>query len=359
MIGPDLKGASILIIDDDDLIIRMLERLLRQQGFTAVLGTTRPEEGLAYYAANEVDLVILDFSMPGMNGIQVLDRLQRATPEGDYVPCLMLTGNASPDVRNQALSSGARDFLSKPFDKEEALLRIRNLLDTRRLHQALARHNETLEARVRERTRELEEAQLEILTRLALVAEHYDDDTSEHTHRVAWLAERIARELDIPEPDAALLGRAALLHDVGKIAVPASLTRKPGRLDAEERQLMQAHALAGAQLLGGSRLPLLQLAEEIARSHHEHWDGNGYPRGLSGEEIPLSGRIVAVADVYDALTHVRPYKDAWSSQRALLELRAGAGRQFDGRVVMALERVVARRRARGSAQPPVARTASA
>jgi putative two-component system response regulator len=268
--------------------------------------------------------------------IRLLDRL---------LAILVLTGNPRLEVRNQALANGARDFLAKPFDPSEALLRIENLLDTRYLQRSLTRHNETLEERVRERTRELEEAQLEILSRLAMVAEFYDDDTAEHTRRVASLSEQIARELGLADADATLLGRAALLHDVGKIAVPTGLTRKPGRLDSAERDVMQRHAVEGARVLSGSRLPLMQLAEEVARSHHERWDGRGYPDGLAGEAIPLSGRIVAVADVYDFLTNTRPYKGAWSEHEALAEIRAGAGSSFDARVVQALERILARQAA--------------
>jgi putative two-component system response regulator len=359
MSGVDLTSASILIIDDEEGIVRLLERLLRRHGYTRIHGTTDPEDGLQFFSSGVVDLVLLDLSMPRMDGFQVLQRMKSMTAEDDYVPFLMLTGNTQREVRNQALASGARDFLAKPFDPDEALLRIRNLLDTRRLQRALALHNETLEARVRDRTRELEAAQLEILTRLALIAEYYDDDTADHTRRVSWLTERIARELDVPAADATLMGRAALLHDVGKIAVPASLTRKPGQLSSSERDQMERHAAVGAHLLAGSPLPLLRLAEEIARSHHERWDGLGYPNALRGEEVPLSGRIVAVADVYDALTSVRPYKGAWTPARALDEVRDGAGNQFDPRVVAALERVLSRETRDGVPPPRTSAAAAA
>jgi putative two-component system response regulator len=337
-----LTNGSILIIDDEPCNIRFLDRLLRRNGYTRIHATTNPLGGLEMFATTAIDLVLLDLGMPGMDGFRVMAEMKRCRSAGDYVPILVLTGNPRPEVRNQALANGARDFLAKPFDPSEALLRIENLLDTRYLQQTLARHNETLEARVRGRTRELEEAQLEILSRLATVAEYYDEDTAEHTRRVASMSEQIARELGMADAEATLLGQAALLHDVGKIAVPTGLTRKPGRLDSAERDVMQRHAVEGARVLSGSRLPLMQLAEQVARSHHERWDGKGYPDGLRGEDIPLCGRIVAVADVYDALTNVRPYKGAWSVGDALAEIRAGAGTLFDARIVRALERVLER-----------------
>lgn len=335
-------NGSILIIDDESSNLRFLDRLLRRNGYTRIHATTCPQEGLEIFSSTTIDLVLLDLGMPGMDGFKVMEQLKRDTAPADYVPVLVLTGNPRPEVRNQALANGARDFLAKPFDPSEALLRIQNLLDTRFLQRTLARQNETLEQRVLERTQELEEAQREILSRLAMVAEYYDDDTADHTRRVATLSERIAREVGMPAAEASLLGRAALLHDVGKIAVPAGLTRKPGRLDAGERDIMQRHAVEGARVLSGSGLPLMQMAEQIARTHHERWDGHGYPDGLRGEEIPLSGRIVAVADVYDALTHARPYKDAWTQTRALAEIRTMAGTHLDRRIVEALERILAR-----------------
>jgi putative two-component system response regulator len=340
-----LTNGSILIIDDEPCNIRFLDRLLRRNGYTRIHSTTSPKEGLDIFSSAAIDLVLLDLGMPGMDGFKVMAEMKRLMAAGDYVPILVLTGNPRPEIRNQALANGARDFLAKPFDPSEALLRIENLLDTRYLQRTLARHNETLEARVRERTGELEEAQLEILSRLAMVAEYYDDDTAEHTRRVASLSEQIARELGMADADATLLGHAALVHDVGKIAVPAGLTRKPGRLDSTERHMMQRHAVEGARVLSGSRLPLMRLAEEVARTHHERWNGMGYPDGLAGEAIPLSGRIVAVADVFDALTNTRPYKCAWGEHEAIAEIRAGAGSSFDARVVQALERILARQAA--------------
>lgn len=348
----DLKRASILIVDDEESTGRLLERLLQREGYSRIHVTTRPREALEIFGRTPIDLVLLDLQMPELDGYQVMEAIQREQEPGDYLPILVLTGSPLAEARQRSFASGARDFLAKPIDPDEAALRIRNLLETRFLHEALARQNETLEERVRERTRELEQAEREILERLALVAEYYDDETSEHTRRVALMTERLAVELGMESSDAALLGRAAMLHDVGKIAVPTAILRKSGRLTAEERVSMTRHAREGARVLAGSNLPLMKIAEEVARSHHERWDGNGYPAGLAGTEIPLSGRIVAVADVFDALTNVRSYKEAWTVADALTEIRLNRGSQFDPAVVAALERVIEREAVDLAGAPP-------
>ena len=271
--------------------------------------------------------------MPHMDGFAVLEALQRCIPESSYLPILVVTGDGSVDARRRALSVGAKDFLSKPFDSTEVLLRIRNLLEARFLHQALQAQNDALEQRVRERTTQLEEAQVEILERLALAAEFRDDATRQHTQRVGVWSERLARKLGVEATLAGLLRRAAPLHDLGKVAVPDGILLKLDRLSEDEYRVMQTHTAVGAKILSGSTHPLLQLAEQIALTHHEHWDGNGYTPGVAGETIPLVGRIVAVADVFDALTHARPYKPAWSVEDAVEEIRRQRGYHFDPKVV--------------------------
>jgi putative two-component system response regulator len=249
---------------------------------------------------------------------------------------LVLTADATPEAKHKALSLGARDFLSKPLDPLEVTLRVNNLLETRFLYRALLEENRRLEERVQERTRELQQAQLEILERLARAAEYRDDETGEHVRRVAVNAAHVAEALGLPQEQVGMIRSAAPLHDLGKIGIPDAILRKPAKLTPEEFAVIKTHATIGAELLSGGRSELSRVAERIARSHHERWDGSGYPDGLAGEEIPLEGRIVAVVDVFDALTSERPYKSAWPLEEALAEIEAQAGRQFDPRVVQAL-----------------------
>jgi putative two-component system response regulator len=230
---------------------------------------------------------------------------------------------------------GARDFITKPIDQRELLLRAHNLLQTRHLKLALEGRNAALDDEVRARTGELEAARLESLSLLAAVGEYHDDDTHEHTQRVGELAARLALTLSLPETFAADIRAAAPLHDIGKVGVSHEILRKPGPLTDQERQTMMRHAEIGAQILGSAPSPVFRLATEIARSHHERWDGTGYPSGLSGEAIPLCGRITAVADVFDALTHDRPYKAAWEVSEALELISREAGQQFDPQIAAA------------------------
>jgi putative two-component system response regulator len=235
------------------------------------------------------------------------------------------------------LELGANDFLSKPMNFTEVRLRVANLLETRRLHLALKDQNDALERRVRERTRSLEQARLEVLDRLSLAAEYRDDITNEHSRRVGRTAALLARELDVSTDEVDLIYRAAALHDIGKIGIPDAILLKPGRLTQAELRLMQSHVEIGAKILDGSASPLLRLGQQIAVTHHERWDGTGYPAGLTGGQIPLVGRLVALADVFDAITHRRPYKEAVPLQLALAEIRALNGTHFEPRVVEAFE----------------------
>jgi putative two-component system response regulator len=240
----------------------------------------------------------------------------------------MLTGDTTLGARRQALALGARDFVTKPFDVLEIELRVRNLLQARRYELSLALRADELEAAVRDRTEELEAARLEALERLALAAEYRDDHTGYHTRRVAQTVRLVAQALGLPEREVRLLELAAPLHDVGKIAVPDAVLLKPGRLTPDELELVRTHVTVGARILGGSASPLLRVAEVIALRHHERWDGGGYPGGLTGEDIPQPARMVAVADVFDALVCERPYKPAWPLEEAVAEVLAGAGAQF-------------------------------
>jgi putative two-component system response regulator len=276
--------------------------------------------------------------MPHMDGLAVMDQLNEIV-EASYLPILMLTGDLTPEARREALSRGAKDFVNKPFNPDEVLLRIRTLLETRFLYLQIQSQNQILEAKVRERTRELEAAQIEIIERLARAAEFRDDNTGQHTERVGQMAALLARQLGLPDPQVSLIRRAAPLHDVGKIGIPDAVLLKLGKLTVEEFELVKTHTTIGARILSGSRFGVLRLAEEIAFSHHERWDGEGYV-GINKDQIPLAGRIVAVADVFDALTQKRPYKAAWPVAEAIAEIERQRSRQFDPEIVDAFLRVI-------------------
>jgi putative two-component system response regulator len=334
-----LLHAHILIVDDQQPNVRLLERILEQAGYTTTRGTTDPREVVELLDEFQPDLMLLDLHMHHMNGYAVMEALRTRIPTGAYFPILVVTADITPEAKRRALSAGARDFLSKPFDTTEVLLRIKNLLETRFLHLQLQNQNQALEANVRERTRELEQTQVEILERLAQAAEFRDDDTGQHTQRVGQLAAHLAQDLGLPKQQVELIRLAAPLHDLGKIGIPDHILLKPGRFSPGEYEQMKTHATIGARILSGGRYPLLRMAEEIAYTHHERWDGSGYPLGLDGEAIPLTGRIVAVADAFDALTHERPYKHAWPIAEALAEIVRQSGEKFDPSVVAALVRL--------------------
>jgi putative two-component system response regulator len=333
MVTPSGQRGSILIVDDQDNNVRILERMLGKAGYEPPASTTDPRRALGLFLEHRPDLVLLDLHMPHLDGFGVLEQLRPYNGEGTYLPILVLTADITPEAKQKALSMGAKDFLAKPFDGVEVLLRIKNLLEARFLYLELQQQNESLERKVRERTRELEAAQVEILERLALAAEFRDDATKEHTRRVGDLSARLAARLGLPPDVVELIRRAAPLHDLGKIGIPDRVLLKLDRLSSEEFDLVKTHTAAGAHILSGSGFALLQLAEQIALTHHEHWDGNGYTAGVKGEDIPLASRIVAVADVFDALTHARPYKSAWEVADAVAEIERQRGRKFDPHVV--------------------------
>jgi putative two-component system response regulator len=332
------KHARILIIDDEPGNVELLRRVLGRAGFQKLDSTNDPREAATLYVQTRPDLILLDLHMPHMDGLAVMDQLNQIV-EASYLPILMLTGDVTPEARRDALSRGAKDFVNKPFNPDEVLLRIGILLETRFLYLQIQSHNQMLEAKVRERTRELESAQIEIIERLARAAEFRDDNTGQHTERVGSMAAQLARELGLPDAQVSLIRRAAPLHDVGKIGIPDSILLKLGKLTTAEFELVKTHTSIGAKILSGSRFALLRLAEEIAFSHHERWDGTGYA-GLSGDRIPLVGRIVTVADVFDALTQKRPYKPAWPLEEAVAEIDRQRGRQFDPDVVEAFLRII-------------------
>ena len=328
-------AARILVVDDEASNVEALIRILNRAGFRHVKGTTDSRSVLQLLEDHNPDLILLDLHMPNMDGFAVLTQLRAAIPSDCYLPILMLTADESAQMRQRALSMGAKDFLGKPFDVPEVLLRICNLIETRSLHLALQAQNQSLERRVAERTAALERTQVEVLERLAAAAEFRDDATGRHTQRVAALAGALAVDLGVGETVSSLIRRAAPLHDVGKIGVPDRILLKPGKLTPRELGVMRTHTTIGARILGGGKSAMIQMAQRIAQSHHERWDGNGYPYGLAGEAIPLEARIVAIADFFDALTHDRPYRSARPVETVRVEISRRSGAHFDPQVTEA------------------------
>jgi putative two-component system response regulator len=305
--------------------------ILEGAGYKNILAATDPLVAIDIFTARHPDLVITDLHMPGIDGFTLMGRL-RDLAGGAMVPMIAVTGDDSSITKTRALRAGASDYLTKPFDPIEITLRVKNLLELKRLHSRLERRNRSLDQRVKERTMELEAARIEILDRLAIAAEYRDDDTGQHARRVGASAGSIARTLGLPKARVQLITRAATLHDLGKIGIPDTILLKPGPLDDAEFEVIKQHTRIGAEILSGSQGQLLGMAEVIALHHHERWDGSGY-EGLVEEQIPLEGRIVALADAFDAMTNDRPYRPARDRKEAIEEVVALAGAQFDPTLV--------------------------
>jgi len=330
------KQGRILIVDDEDTNVRLLERILAKAGYVDVASTTNAVDVHAIQKKFKPDIVLLDVHMSGKDGFQVLEEIVAPDADSEQVPVLMITADDSAHVKRKALALGAKDFLSKPYDAAEVLLRIRNLLETQFLYRRLRRQNTELELKVTERTRELEESQLEVLDRLAVAVEFRDDDTGNHTKRVARVSAMLGEAIGLESATLELITRAAPLHDIGKVGIPDSILLKAGPLTGEEFEIMKTHTVLGARMLSKGRSELVRFSQRIARSHHEWWDGSGYPDRVSGKSIPLEARIVAAADFLDALTHDRPYRPAWGMEETLAEIKRRSGSHFDPEIANAL-----------------------
>jgi putative two-component system response regulator len=333
------QPARVLIIDDQEENVRLLSRILARAGYTRIESTTNPADACRLQDEFKPDVVLLDVHMRVKDGFQVLEELVANDRGPSDLPVLMVTADDSADVKRKALALGAKDFVGKPFDSAEVLLRMRNLLETRFLHQKLQRQNFELEKKVSDRTRELEKSQHEVLERLAAAVEFRDDDTGNHTKRVAEVSAMLASALALPPATVDLVKHAAPLHDIGKVGIPDNILLKAGPLTGEEFEIMKTHTVIGSRMLSQGRSELVRISQRIARSHHEWWDGSGYPDRTSSESIPLEARIVAVADFLDALTHERPYRPAWGIDDTLEEIKRRAGTHFDPAVTGALFRI--------------------
>ncbi|MCK4640789.1 MAG: response regulator [Candidatus Marinimicrobia bacterium] len=334
----------ILIVDDEELNRELLEDLIESFGHepeTACDGI----EALAKLKL-DIDLILMDVMMPGMDGFEVTRRIKEDHETSD-IPVVMVTALTSKEDRLRAVEVGANDFITKPIDKTELRIRTASLLKMKEAQDTVKRYQAELEKKVEQRTADLRQAlaemaesqrrtykaHLDTIHRLSIAAEYKDEDTASHIHRMSNYCAIIARGLHLSPGEVELILHASPMHDIGKIGTPDAVLLKPGKLNDDEWLIMKQHTTVGSSILSDSESELLQVGENIAKSHQEKWDGSGYPNGLAGEEIPLYGRICAVADVFDALTSKRPYKNAFSNEKALEIMKEGRGKHFDPRIL--------------------------
>jgi len=328
----------ILVVDDQSQNIELLEAFLVPQGY-CILRAQSGDETLTKLNGASIDLVLLDVMMPGMDGFEVTRRI-RANPCFLQLPIMLVTALQEMDDHIKGVEAGCDDFISKPVDKVELLARVRALLKVKAYHDLIDDYQKKLESEIMVRTQELHQAladtkaaSLEIIQRLSSASECKDEATGHHICRMSHYAAAVARQLGLDKAKVELILYAAPMHDLGKIGIPDRILLKPAKLSPLEWEIMKKHTLIGADILKDSDIELLRVGELIARTHHEKWDGSGYPAGLRGVEIPLYGRIVAIADVFDAMTSVRPYKDAIDVDTTLDTIRAGKGTHFDPAIV--------------------------
>lgn len=327
----------VIVVDDSLTNCSLLSMLIRHSSLHEVVCFTNPVEALANMKETPFDIGIFDFMMPGLNGIDLI-RLLRHIPSTRNLPMVIVTSFDEMDIRVEALEAGATEFLSKPVNATEFRARFNNLVALRQSQIDSEQRADVLTARVNEATLGILRREEELIMRLARASEFKDGETGQHILRVAAYAREIAEELGEPEEFCRNIYLAAPMHDVGKVGIPDSILLKPGKLDSDEWEMMKRHTELGFEILNGSESELVRLAAEIAISHHEKWDGTGYPAGTSGEDIPLPARIVAVADVFDALTSERPYKRAWDVEDAFRQIKSSSGSHFDPACVAAFER---------------------
>ncbi|MBP9906334.1 MAG: response regulator [Rhodoferax sp.] len=323
---------QVAIVDDAEINLVLFQALIKRMGDCESITFSDALQGLEWAKQHDFDLLICDYMMPGLDGIEFIAKL-RAMPDKQNLPILMITANDQKQIRYRALDAGATDFLTKPVDKVEFMARANNMLQLGANRKALADRAAWLAEEVKKATAEIVRRERETVIRLSKAAEYRDPETGAHILRMAHYSELIARALQLPKAEQELLLEAAPMHDIGKVGIADHILLKPGRLTPEEFEVMKQHAAFGYEILKGSESRVLQAGAEIARDHHEKYDGTGYPHGLAGDAIPIFSRIVAVADVFDALTSERPYKKAWSLERASEHIKASSGTHFDPQCV--------------------------
>lgn len=329
-------GCSVLIVDDQSTSRSILSQVVKNiNPNTVVIEKSNPEQALEWATHNTADLVFVDYIMPEMNGVEFV-RLLKVLPDYASVPVMMITVKKDADTRYEALDAGLTDFISKPVDVHECTARTKNLLLMHQQHMELQNKSSLLESLVAAATEKIKLREEETLMRLARAGEYKDYDTAMHLQRMSLYSRVLADAIGLSENEAEIIELAAPLHDIGKIGIPDHILLKKGPLSADEILTMRKHPQMGYEILQDSPSKYLQKGGEIALAHHEKFDGSGYPFGLNGHEIPLSARIVAIADVFDALTSTRPYKKAWTMEHAFDYLHGQSGKHFDPDLVKAM-----------------------
>jgi putative two-component system response regulator len=323
-----LEAATILIVDDESRNVRLLEALLRPEGYLT-RSAASGKEALASIEQQAPDLILLDIMMPEMTGYEVAGVL-KANPGTANIPIIMVTALTDRDARLAGLNAGAEEFLTKPIDRAELWIRVRNLLRLKEYGDFLVDHNRILDQQVKERTAQLDEAYRDTVFTLVRAAEHKDQETGHHVRRISHYCQVLAEAMALSTDFSVAIFNASPMHDIGKIGIPDRVLLKPGSLTPEEWLTMKTHCALGASILASGTSPYTRLGAEIALSHHERWDGSGYPNGLVGEAIPLAARIMQICDVYDALRSQRPYKPPIDHSRCVEIITQGDGRTLPG-----------------------------